>query len=75
VKYTCVVKLKPVTGRMTAKMKALIYWIEDKKTSTEDLENIPIADRFVGSVCQAHWSGDGKEYPAKVLYISGEYFV
>ncbi|KAK3916586.1 Velvet complex subunit B [Frankliniella fusca] len=50
-------------------MQALVFWMEDQKTSIVDLASIPESDREPGKISRVLWQ-DGQTYPAQILKLS-----
>ncbi len=50
---------------------ALVYWMQEKKTSVIPVTNIPEKDREEDKETSARWGG--KSYPVKIIEISSEY--
>lgn len=66
-----VIEIKP---KMVKKvLQAVVHWTRDDKIGVEKLTSVPRDKRFVGSLTPIMFSGDKKFYPAKIMFISGEY--
>ncbi|KAK3920618.1 ATPase synthesis protein 25, mitochondrial [Frankliniella fusca] len=50
-------------------LRALVFWVDDQKTSVVDIGAVPECDRDAGKVTKVVWQ-DGASYPAQVLKIS-----
>lgn len=59
-----------VLGQIFAKMRALVFWLLEKRTSIVDIECLFEEDRHPGRIAQVLW---GKErHPAQVIKIASK---